>query len=321
MTHADDHPDKLRDDLRKWVGQNKDLGPDWFLDEGPVAAAEVPPASTVQPAAEAKPSAEPTAEIVAEPAPAPAPAPKPTSQPPAEGPAPAPPISNPEFKKECDDFTEATLGLLAQQPLRQVAADPLLEKHGGDPRHALKDLRDEVLPCRLCKLAETRTQVVFGAGSAHAKVMFIGEAPGRDEDLQGQPFVGASGQLLTKIIEAIGFDRRHIFIGNILKCRPPGNRDPLPDEVMACENFLKRQLAIIQPSIICCLGRVAAQTLLGTDDSLGKLRGSVHFYEGIPVMATYHPAALLRNPAWKRDTWNDVRRLRALYDALQQRRS
>ncbi len=312
MTLADDHPDKLKEDLLRWVEQNKDRGLDWFLDEGPVAAVENS-ASEKSAAAVAKISSPPV-ETPAE-APLETPAAKPAVDIPA--PQPAPPINNPEFKAECGLFVKTALGLMQRQPALQSATDPLLDKFQGDPRQALKELRDEVLPCHLCSLAKSRTQVVFGSGSAHARVMFIGEAPGRDEDLQGVPFVGASGQLLTKIIEAIGFDRRHIFIGNILKCRPPGNRDPLPEEVQACETYLKRQLAIIKPRIICCLGRVAAQTLLGTEDSLGKLRQTVHFYEGIPVMATYHPAALLRNPAWKRDTWNDVRRMRALYDALE----
>ena len=303
MTHADDHADKIKNDLRKWVEQNKELGLDFFLDEGPVAV-EVAPAVAASENISAAPEETPARPPL-----------KPIAQQTVEIPAPnpAPPISNLEFKAECDQFVANAIRQIAQQPERSVFAD--------DPRQALKVLRDEVLPCRKCKLAKSRTQVVFGAGSAHARVMFIGEAPGRDEDLQGQPFVGASGQLLTKIIEAIGFDRRHIFIGNILKCRPPENRDPLPEEVKACEGFLKAQLAIIQPDIICCLGRVAAQTLLHTEDSLGKLRRGIHFYEGIPVMATYHPAALLRNPAWKRDTWNDVRRMRALYDAIEQEKN
>ena len=313
MTHAEDHHGQLKNDLRKWVEQNSDTGLDWFLDEGPVEALPEAPVVPEAPVIPVTPESQTTPEVPANPEVQKAAKPQP--------PQPAPPIKDPEFQRQCDHFVEATFGLMGRQAPHQVVPDPLLEKHGGDPRRALKELRDEVLPCVQCKLAETRTQVVFGAGSAHAKVMFIGEAPGRDEDLQGQPFVGASGQLLTKIISAIGFEREHIFIGNILKCRPPANRDPLPVEVKACEPFLKRQLAIIQPSIICCLGRVAAQTLLNTEDGLGKLRESVHFYEGIPVMATYHPAALLRNPAWKRDTWNDVRRLRALYDALEQRKS
>lgn len=299
MTPTGEHPEALKNDLLKWVRQNQDQGLDWFLDEGPVEVPESPEAVDVEPVAEK----------------ALAPASAPAGEP-AQVLRPAPEITDPVFRQECETFVANTLQLVAEQPPQQLGTDPLLAAHDGDPEKALAALQDEVLPCRKCQLAETRTQVVFGAGSARARVMFIGEAPGQDEDLQGQPFVGVSGQLLTKIIEAIGFDRRQVFIGNILKCRPPKNRDPLPDEVKACEPHLKRQLDIIRPKIICCLGRVAAQTLLGTDLSLGKLRKSVHFYQGVPVMATYHPAALLRNPSWKRDTWNDVQRLRALHDAL-----
>ncbi|MBE0565094.1 MAG: uracil-DNA glycosylase [Krumholzibacteria bacterium] len=194
--------------------------------------------------------------------------------------------------------------------------DPLLVEAGGDRRAALSRLRDLVLPCTACELSQGRTHTVFGEGNPEAEVVFIGEAPGADEDAQGQPFVGKSGQLLTKVIAAIGFAREDVFICNILKCRPPGNRDPLPAEVASCEPHLRRQLAILQPKLICCLGRIAAQTLLGTDTSLKRLRETVHFYAGIPVLATYHPAALLRNPEYKRDTWDDVRKLRALHDAL-----
>jgi DNA polymerase len=147
-------------------------------------------------------------------------------------------------------------------------------------------------------------------------VVFVGEAPGRHEDEQGEPFVGRAGMLLNDILKAIGFARGDVYICNILKCRPPENRDPERDEVDACEPFLKRQLEILRPKVICCLGRHAAMTLLDTRASLRNLREAVHFYEGIPVMATYHPAALLRNPHWKRDTWDDVRKLRALHDAL-----
>jgi len=192
-----------------------------------------------------------------------------------------------------------------------VEVDPTQEEQ-------LAQLREQVLPCQQCALHETRNSTVFGAGNARADVLFIGEAPGRDEDLQGEPFVGASGQLLTKIIAAIDFPRDDVYICNILKCRPPNNRDPLPEEVACCEVHLKQQLAIIKPRVIFCLGRIAAQALLKTEASLGALRKAVHFYEGIPVMATYHPAALLRNPNWKRDTWNDVRKLKALHDTLLQ---
>jgi uracil-DNA glycosylase family 4 len=220
--------------------------------------------------------------------------------------APADPID--DF---CAQFVAQTLPLIESQPAR-IPTDPTIT----DKATALSTLRDEVLPCTSCPLHQNRNSTVFGSGSPDAEVVFVGEAPGRDEDLQGEPFVGRSGQLLTKILSAIGYARDEVFICNILKCRPPNNRDPQPDEVASCEPHLKRQLAILNPRVICCLGRVAAQTLLGTGASLKRLRESVHFYEGIPVMATYHPAALLRNPSWKRETWNDVRKLRALVDAL-----
>jgi DNA polymerase len=236
------------------------------------------------------------------------------------GPSPAPaPAAASETKADHDDpfleicahFVAQTLPLIKLQPPRSQTDQSSEEKVA-----ALAALRDEVLPCTACPLHKGRHFTVFGAGNPDADVVFVGEAPGRDEDLQGEPFVGRSGKLLTKILAAIGYGRDDIFICNILKCRPPNNRDPQPDEVAACEPHLKRQLAILNPRVICCLGRVSAQTLLGTNASLKRLRETVHFYEGIPVMATYHPAALLRNPGWKRETWNDVRKLRALVDAL-----
>ena len=230
-----------------------------------------------------------------------------------EGPAAAvaEPNTDDPFDEICTLFVAQTMPLIKSQPAR-----PATGQSAPDKAAALAALREEVLPCTACQLHEGRNTTVFGSGSPDAEVVFIGEAPGRDEDLQGEPFVGRSGQLLTKILAAIGYGRDEVFICNILKCRPPNNRDPQPGEVAACEPHLKRQLDILNPRVICCLGRVAAQTLLGTDASLKRLRETVHFYEGIPVMATYHPAALLRNPSWKRETWNDVRKMRALVEAL-----
>jgi len=158
---------------------------------------------------------------------------------------------------------------------------------------------------------------VFGSGDPAAGIMFIGEAPGAEEDRAGQPFVGKAGQLLTKIIEAMGLSRDEVYICNILKCRPPNNRDPLPAEIEQCEPYLKRQIEIVQPRVICTLGRFAAQTLLGSREPMGRLRDQAHHYEGIPLVATYHPAALLRNPQWKRPTWEDVKRVRKLYDGVE----
>ncbi|HEU4364320.1 MAG TPA: uracil-DNA glycosylase [Candidatus Krumholzibacteria bacterium] len=177
---------------------------------------------------------------------------------------------------------------------------------------ALAELAKTVSVCTRCALHETRRQTVFGVGNPRAKLMFIGEAPGADEDAKGEPFVGRAGQLLTKIIAAMGMTREEVYIGNILKCRPPQNRDPLPSEVQCCEEYLRAQIALIQPKYICALGRIAAHWLLKTDAPLGALRSGQHTYEGIPVIVTYHPAALLRNPAFKTPCWEDMKKLMAL---------
>jgi len=172
----------------------------------------------------------------------------------------------------------------------------------ADLNRVWKDMTD----CRLCRLGETRHNLVFGDGDPHARVVFVGEAPGADEDQQGLPFVGRAGQLLTKIIEAMGMSRKNVYICNILKCRPPQNRNPLPEEISVCEPFLKRQLEIIKPEVICALGTFAAKTLLKTEVPITVLRGRFHSYEGIKLMPTYHPAYLLRNPSAKKLVWEDV---------------
>jgi DNA polymerase len=173
---------------------------------------------------------------------------------------------------------------------------------------ALNVLQAEVSGCTRCsELASTRTQTVFGVGDPCARLVFIGEAPGGDEDRLGEPFVGRAGQLLTDIItKAMKLRRQDVYILNVLKCRPPGNRNPAPNEVINCRGFFDQQLAIIQPEFICCLGSIAAKTLLDTDVSIGRLRKKLHDYRGIPVLCTYHPAYLLRNPAAKRDVWEDI---------------
>jgi uracil-DNA glycosylase family 4 len=178
-------------------------------------------------------------------------------------------------------------------------------------------LSEKLQNCTDCALSEGRRSVVFGSGDPNADVMFVGEAPGAEEDKQGLPFVGVAGQLLTRMIESIGFRREDVYIANVIKCRPPGNRDPKPIEVASCEPFLKRQIELIRPSIICSMGRFASQTLLKTDESMGRLRGRLFEYEGIKLLPTYHPAALLRNPQWKRPTWEDLRRLRREYDGTE----
>jgi uracil-DNA glycosylase len=178
------------------------------------------------------------------------------------------------------------------------------------PVDSLEIVRGEVAGCTRCaELAATRTQTVFGVGNPHARLCFMGEAPGADEDRQGEPFVGRAGQLLTKIIEACKLSRSDVYILNVLKCRPPGNRTPLPDEVANCRGYLDRQLALIKPEFICCLGAVAAQSLLQSTVPISRLRGQWFDHEGIAVLCTYHPSYLLRNPAAKKDVWEDMKRL------------
>lgn len=175
---------------------------------------------------------------------------------------------------------------------------------------ALAELSGEVSGCTRCQvLASTRTQTVFGVGNPSARLCFMGEAPGADEDAQGEPFVGRAGQLLNKIIEACTLRREDVYILNTIKCRPPQNRNPLPDEVANCREYLNRQLEIIRPEFICCLGAVAAQALLNTDLSIGRMRKRFFDYRGARVLCTYHPAYLLRNPAAKKDVWEDMQLL------------
>ena len=174
----------------------------------------------------------------------------------------------------------------------------------------LENLKTETAGCQKCSLSKTRTNLVFGVGNHKADLMFVGEAPGRDEDMQGEPFVGRAGQLLTKIIEAIGFKRTDVYIANILKCRPPGNRNPLPEEIVLCTPYLIKQIDIIKPKVLCALGTFAAQTLLNTKAPVGTLRGRFHEYQGIPMMVTFHPAYLLRNPNDKAKVWEDMKQVR-----------
>jgi DNA polymerase len=185
----------------------------------------------------------------------------------------------------------------ARRPLVEVVA-------------ALDSLAAVVAACRECKLCTTRNLTVFASGDPQARLMLVGEGPGAEEDKQGLPFVGAAGELLNKILAAIGLARDQVYVANIVKCRPPGNRDPEPDEVRACFGYLEKQIELVQPAVLVALGRYAAQTLLGTDASLTRLRGEWHDLHGIPLRVTYHPAALLRNAAWKRPTWEDMQLVR-----------
>jgi len=181
------------------------------------------------------------------------------------------------------------------------------------PAEALVDVRNEIGECTRCRLhSQGRTQIVFGVGNPQADLMFVGEAPGADEDVQGIPFVGRAGQLLTKIIEAIGLTRDDVYIANVIKCRPPGNRNPEQDEVNTCEPFLYRQIDIIKPKVIVALGTFAAKALLQSTDPISRLRGRTYDYRGAKLIPTFHPAYLLRNPSSKREVWEDMKVARKL---------
>ena len=187
------------------------------------------------------------------------------------------------------------------------AGEEAIKTKSVNREEELLALYEEMKNCRRCPLGKTRKNLVFGQGNPNAQIVFVGEAPGADEDEQGLPFVGKAGQLLTDIIvKGMKMARGEAYICNILKCRPPGNRNPLPEEIERCEYFLQRQLKIIKPRVICALGKFAAQTLLKTETPITALRGSFHYYEGIKIMPTYHPAYLLRNPSAKKHVWEDV---------------
>jgi uracil-DNA glycosylase family 4 len=206
-----------------------------------------------------------------------------------------------------------------EEPLLFEIPRPAKEAVTQEPWGAsstLEAMEQQINSCVKCSLGHTRTKFVFGVGNPRATLMLIGEAPGADEDAQGEPFVGRAGQLLNKILEAIHFRREEVYICNILKCRPPGNRKPLPEEAGHCIPYLRKQIQLIKPKLILCLGLTAAENLLGTRESLTQLRGRVLTYEETPLMVTYHPAALLRNPNWKRPTWEDVQAARKLHDEL-----
>ncbi len=201
---------------------------------------------------------------------------------------------------DCGEEALETLARLGQAPKAEPKKPETLET-----------IREDLGDCARCPLCKTRTHIVFGEGDVHAGLVFVGEGPGFDEDQCGRPFVGAAGQLLTKIIAAMNLSRETVYIANIVKCRPPENRNPQPGEIEKCLPFLNRQLASIRPKAICALGKVAAQTLLETETPISRLRGTFHDFMGIPVMPTFHPAFLLRNPERKRDVWNDVRKIMA----------
>ncbi len=201
------------------------------------------------------------------------------------------------------------------EPSAPRPSEPLAPPEPPEPGKllTLTSIREDLGDCTRCKLAGLgRNQIVFGVGNPNADLMFVGEAPGADEDIQGEPFVGRAGQLLTKIIEAIGLRREDVYIANVIKCRPPGNRNPEPDEVEQCEPFLFRQIDMIKPKVIVALGKFAAQCLLRTTEPITKIRGREFKYRDAILMPTYHPAYLLRTPSAKRDVWEDMKRVRAI---------
>jgi len=201
------------------------------------------------------------------------------------------------------DCSEKTIGIVKN-----------LDRNLSSAADDLKELRNLIGDCQRCKLCKERTNIVFGTGDPDARLVFVGEGPGYDEDQQGEPFVGKAGQLLTKIIQAINLTRDKVYICNIIKCRPPGNRNPAPDEIKTCFPFLEGQLDAIRPDFICALGTFAAQTLLDTVEPISRLRGRFFDLRGIKVMPTYHPAYLLRNSEKKRDVWEDMKKLMSMMD-------
>lgn len=221
-------------------------------------------------------------------------APRPTETP--------PPVAD-KVAKEPQPTPVPSTEMEVTMPVRRTASRQ-------DRAARLEVIAKHVATCRRCReLATTRTQTVFGVGNPQPRLVFLGEAPGADEDQQGEPFVGRAGQLLNKILEACGMQREDVYILNILKCRPPGNRNPSPEEAGNCREYLLAQLEVLQPEFICCLGTIAAQNLLETTTPIGQLRGRIHHFGSIQVVATYHPAYLLRNPSAKRATWDDMKML------------
>ncbi len=198
---------------------------------------------------------------------------------------------------------------LGMKELQRTPVDKGIPDRGPDcpAGETLESIRSELGDCQRCGLAASRTQLVYGVGNTNARLVLVGEAPGREEDQKGEPFVGEAGRLLDRILQAMGMTREEVYICNVLKCRPPNNRDPLPEEVATCEAFLARQIAAIKPQVIIGLGRFAVHSLLKSNVPISRLRGEWQSYQGIPLMPTYHPAYLLRNPEGKRDVWEDMK--------------
>ncbi|MES0349515.1 MAG: uracil-DNA glycosylase, partial [Desulfobacteria bacterium] len=221
----------------------------------------------------------------------------------------------PEIREDLKAYLQYMKGLGYQGVVLSEDSVRILERwNKGGVAETLDTIQVDLGACERCKLHKGRKHIVFGVGNPRAKLAFVGEGPGHEEDIQGEPFVGKAGQLLTKILRAIGLTREDVYICNIIKCRPPGNRNPEPDEIAACIPFLRRQLRAIGPGLICALGTFAAQTLLATKTPISRLRGNFYTYEGIHLLPTYHPAFLLRNPAKKADVWEDMQKLQEAYE-------
>ncbi len=292
--------------LRRYLRQRRELGDEELVLErhttSDVRAAMAPAERAAAP--DARPAAPPDARAA-----------RPASPP--------PPGPNPGDAPERPLHRRAGAPVPGSTPMPQSPGAPV-RGIGADAIRMLPTLnavRDVSLGCPRCRLAESRLHVVFGEGAYDADVMVVGEAPGAEEDKTGRPFVGKAGKLLDLLLATAGFERERVFICNVLKCRPPANRNPQPDEVEACSPYLLRQVELVKPRVIIAFGTFAAQTLLGSDVSIGKLRGRLHEYrptpehEGIPLVPTYHPAALLRNPGWVRAVWDDLQRVRAVTDS------
>ena len=241
------------------------------------------------------------------------------------------PVDRTEVSDQTDDLIEPEGGVVAPSSVtaqsESVLSPTTLTTHASDAPAArgvessadvgvLNEIAIQASSCTSCQLSEQRNSVVFGVGNPEADIVFIGEAPGRDEDLKGEPFVGRAGQLLDRMLASLGMDRSEVYIMNTVKCRPPNNRDPKPEEVEACGKWFDAQLKALSPKLICLLGRVAAQTVLETDAPLSAMRGKWHDYHGIPVQVMYHPAYLLRSPKQKHHAWNDLSALQQRYHSL-----
>ncbi len=224
--------------------------------------------------------------------------------------------STPPAENIAEKNSEENLMKIEPAPEDSLFGDISPTNELAPTEETLENIHGSIAGCKLCRLWEGRTQIVNSSGNPKAQLMFIGEAPGADEDAQGKPFVGRAGQLLTKIIEAIGMNRDEVFIGNINRCRPPGNRAPMADEAATCKPFLLREIAVVRPKVIVVLGATAMQNLLETKAPIGKLRGNFQDYFGIKVMPTFHPAYLLRDPHKKREVWEDMKKVKAVLDSL-----